>query len=281
MDCLELNIRQRILSDLATVETETEDFLIILNQSKAQVGGEKHSAHNCDSGEDEVKFRGFMSEASAHYNIAFGEHVANFPEEHLTKHIPVLTDLLHNVPRVVFDQCLSWDEWALPDQLVFSTVSALLRICGAHPDYADRVVTSIIAFVTDVIANLKESTSIDVLTHFTPSIHGLYRAITSTLYPWTASQWRLLSESLQSLVATPVLERINHLLLDATSIAYCHTFISRYMAFGRPLSGYFTICCVMEMEWTVLAQALASAPLVHEGQPRIWDWRTVMRRRTL
>jgi len=107
-----------------------------------------------------------------------------------------------------------------------------------------------------------------VLTHFTPSIHGLYRAITSTLYPWTASQWRLLSESLQSLVATPVLERINHLLLDATSIAYCHTFISRYMAFGRPLSGYFTICCVMEMEWTVLAQALASAPLVHEGQVR-------------
>ncbi|KAG2132611.1 hypothetical protein BD769DRAFT_1666055 [Suillus cothurnatus] len=258
---LELNIRQRILSDLATVETETEDFLTILNQSKAQVGGEKHSAHNCDSGEDEVKFRGFMSEASAHYNIAFGEHVANFPEEHLTKHIPVLTDLLHNVPRVVFDQCLSWD------------AGLLYRLCPSAylrgtPEYADRVVTSIIAFVTDVIANLKESTSIDVLTHFTPSIHGLYRAITSTLYPWTASQWRLLSESLQSLVATPVLERINHLLLDATSIAYCHTFISRYMAFGRPLSGYFTICCVMEMEWTVLAQALASAPLVHEGQVR-------------
>jgi len=54
-------------------------------------------------------------------------------------------------------------EWALPDQLVFSTVSALLRICGAHPDYADRVVTSIIAFVTDVIANLKESTCQDFI----------------------------------------------------------------------------------------------------------------------
>jgi len=64
---LELNIRQRILSDLATVETETEDFLIILNQSKAQVGGEKHSAHNCDSGEDEVKFRGFMVRARSMY----------------------------------------------------------------------------------------------------------------------------------------------------------------------------------------------------------------------
>ncbi|KAG1849308.1 hypothetical protein DFJ58DRAFT_795151 [Suillus subalutaceus] len=268
MDCLELNIRQRILSDLATLQTETqEDILTIGNLSNAQ------PAPNGD-----FEPRAFMSEARAHCNIAFGELVVNFPEEHIAKHIdtliPVLMDLLHDVPRMDFDRCLSWDEWALPDQLVFSTVSALLRICGAHAEYADRAVTSIITFVIDIVENLKESSSIDVLTHLTPSVHGLYRAITSTLYPWTASQWRRLSESLQSLVATPVLERINRLLLDinqeaeATSIAFCHTFISRYIAFGRPLSGYFTVCCVMEMEWTVLAQALASAPLVHKGQVR-------------
>lgn len=119
-----------------------------------------------------------------------------------------------------------------------------------------------------------------MLTQLTPSVHGLYRAITSTLYPWTASQWRLLSASLQSLVATPVLERINRLLLDIhqeaeadpdidpTSIAFCHTFISRYIALGRPLSGYFIVCCVMEMQWTVLAQALACNPLVQKGQVR-------------
>ncbi|KAG2046273.1 hypothetical protein BDR06DRAFT_200999 [Suillus hirtellus] len=62
-------------------------------------------------------------------------------------------------------------EWALPDQLVFSTVSALLHICGAHPEHADRAVTSIINFVTDIVQNLKDSGSIDVLTHLTPSIH--------------------------------------------------------------------------------------------------------------
>jgi phosphatidylinositol 4-kinase len=113
-----------------------------------------------------------------------------------------------------------------------------------------------------------------------PSVHGLYRAITSTLFPWTASQWRLLSTSLQYLVATPVLERINRLLLDihqeaetdpdadATSVAFCHTFISRYIALGRPLSGYFIVCCVMEMQWTVLAQALASTPLLQKGKVR-------------
>ncbi|KAG0701518.1 hypothetical protein DFH29DRAFT_926376 [Suillus ampliporus] len=286
MDCLELNIRQRILSDLATLEPETEDDLLTtrdLIQSKAQLTDEKHSVPNGDSGERDEP-RAFMSEARAHCNIAFGELVANFPDQHIAKQIdtliPVLTDLLHDVPHVDFDRCLSWDEWALPDQLVFSTVSALLRICGAHPEYADNAVTSIITFVTDIVENLKESTSMDVLTHLTPSIHGLYRAITSTLYPWTAPQWRLLSTSLQSLVATPVLERINRLLLDihqeaeanpdvdATSIAFCHTFISRYIAFGRPLSGYFIVCCVMEMQWTVLAQALASTPLVHKGQVR-------------
>lgn len=54
-------------------------------------------------------------------------------------------------------------EWALPDQLVFSTVSALLRICGAHPEYADRTVTSIITFVTDIVENLQESSCRDFI----------------------------------------------------------------------------------------------------------------------
>lgn len=286
MDCLELNIRQRILSDLATLQPETEDDILAtrgLIQSKVQLADEKHNAPNGDSSESEVEPRVFMSEARAHCNIAFGELVANFPDKHIADHIntliPVLMDLLRDVPHVDFDRCLSWDEWALPDQLVFSTVSALLRICRAHPEYADRTVTSIITFVNDIVENINESSSIDVLTHLTPSIHGLYRAITSTLYPWTASQWRLLSESLRSLLVTPILERINRHLLDLnqeaddadtvdTSITFCHTFISRYIASGRPLSGYFIVCCVMEMEWTVLAQALASDPLVHQGQVR-------------
>ncbi|KAG2109216.1 hypothetical protein DEU56DRAFT_940046 [Suillus clintonianus] len=53
----------------------------------------------------------------------------------------------------------------------------------------------------DIVGNLKDSDH--VLTHLTPSVHGLYRAITSTLYPWTASQRHLLSASLKSLVAIP------------------------------------------------------------------------------
>jgi phosphatidylinositol 4-kinase len=129
---LELNIRQRILSDLVTLEPQTEEDLLTtrdLIQSKAQLADEKHSVPNGDLKEREVEPRAFMvrghstrvpqlimsaqSVARAHCNIAFGELVANFPEEHIAGHIdtliPVLTDLLHDVPQMEFDRCLSWD----------------------------------------------------------------------------------------------------------------------------------------------------------------------------
>jgi phosphatidylinositol 4-kinase len=120
------------LSDLVTLETQTEEDLLNtrdLIQSKAQLADEKRSVPNGDLGEREIEPRAFMvcghsthvprltmsaqSVARAHCNIAFGELVANFPEEHIAGHIntliPVLTDLLHDVPKMDFDRCLSWD----------------------------------------------------------------------------------------------------------------------------------------------------------------------------
>lgn len=70
----------------------------------------------------------------------------------------------------------------------------------------------------------------------------------------------------------PVLERINRLWLeinqetdasadgDISTFLFCDTFISRYVAAGRPFSGYFIVCCVMEMQWTALAQSLIPIP---------------------
>lgn len=110
--------------------------------------------------------------------------------------------------------------------------------------------------------------ALEVLTQLTPSVHGLYRAITSMLFPWTMTQWQLLSHALASLVQDPILECINQFLLDIHEEAeespdpktffFCHAFITRYINFGRPLSGYFIVCCVMELQWTVLAQALVT-----------------------
>ena len=78
----------------------------------------------------------------------------------------------------------------------------------------------------------------------------------------------------------PILECINRLLLDihqeaeahpdlSEAFFFSHAFITRYINFGRPLSGYFIVCCVMELQWTVLAQALivVSAEAAHYRGP--------------
>lgn len=45
-------------------------------------------------------------------------------------------------------------EWSLPDQLVFSTVSALLRVAALHPEHSDTATSAIVDFVGDVDAKL-------------------------------------------------------------------------------------------------------------------------------
>ena len=61
-----MNIRQRILSDLATLDTETEEDLLTtreLIQSKARLADEERSVPNGDSVEMDVEPRSFMVRA--------------------------------------------------------------------------------------------------------------------------------------------------------------------------------------------------------------------------
>jgi len=112
-----------------------------------------------------------------HCNIAFGELVVNFPDAHIASTIdtlmPALIDVLRDVPYIDFDRCLSWEgsdmpqpkciqytqsrisDWALPDQLVFSTVSALLRISTSHHQYTDAATAAIISFVSQTVVKIK------------------------------------------------------------------------------------------------------------------------------
>lgn len=46
-------------------------------------------------------------------------------------------------------------DWALPDQLVFSTVSALLRITSVHTEHSETAVNAILAFIVKVTENLQ------------------------------------------------------------------------------------------------------------------------------
>jgi phosphatidylinositol 4-kinase len=117
----------------------------------------------------------------------------------------------------------------------------------------------------DYLLILLCSSAFDVLTQLIPAIHGLYRAITSTSFPWTASQWERLSTQCSALCAPDVVDLLNLLLVnifqgedaDPETLQLIQTFVARYVSRGRPLSGSFIVCCVMETQWTVLAQVLA------------------------
>lgn len=115
--------------------------------------------------------------------------------------------------------------------------------------------------------------ALDILTQLTPALHGLYRAISSTSFQWTTTQWHQLTAHLGGLCVPQVVDRLNHLLVDilqkesadADTLRFVQTFVSRYVSHGRPLSGYFVVCCVIETNWTVLAQALAPPETSNHG----------------
>lgn len=98
----------------------------------------------------------------------------------------------------------------------------------------------------------------------------MYRAISSTSYNWNITEWENLSAQLSKLCSPAMVDRLNRLLVDilqkenadAETLRFTQTFLSRYVNQGRPLSGYFMVCCVIETKWTVLAQVLAPPAVV-------------------
>ncbi len=103
-----------------------------------------------------------------------------------------------------------------------------------------------------------------MLTHYALSFHGLYRAIISTEFSWDYLSWVSISEHLNVLFAPDVTERLNRSLASVIQAEngdpdiknYIQVVLSRYISSGRPLNGYFLVCCVVEAQWTMLAQAL-------------------------
>ncbi|KAG5638986.1 hypothetical protein H0H81_008207 [Sphagnurus paluster] len=271
MDCLELNIHQRILADIVSNPGESKDDIL---QAQSLIAAKVHtrniaSDEDVEKTSDSMSSQVFMPASRVHCNIAFGELIVNFPDDHINQSIEVLVatlvDILKDVPFIDFDRCLSWQDWALPDQLVYSTVSALLRLSSSHSQYTERAASAICFFLSQILAQIQKMDSLRVLTQLTPALHGLYRAISSTSFAWSVSQWEQIATKLGVLCSPSVVDRLNHLLVDIIqkegadeeTLRYVRTFVTRYVTQGRPLSGYFIVCCVIETEWTVLAQALA------------------------
>lgn len=112
---------------------------------------------------------------------------------------------------------------------------------------------------------VENSPATDVFTQLTPALHGLYRAVSSTPFNWTIAQWAEITKHFNAVCAPDIVDRLSHLLAsvvhleekDPNAHQFVSTFLSRYVGRGRPLSGYFIVCCIMETEWTILAQVLA------------------------
>ncbi|KAG9226590.1 hypothetical protein CCMSSC00406_0006185 [Pleurotus cornucopiae] len=275
MDFLELKIHQRILSDIASIDQKSDEDInhaqhLIASKVRTRATRQDREAGAEDGPKlQQESTRVYMPASRVHCNIAFGELVANFPDDYTRENIgtliPALVEILGDVPFIDFDKCLSWDDWALPDQLVYAIVSALLTLSNSYPDYRGEVTIAICNFLAGIARGIESSSPVDILTHLAPALHGLYRAISSTPFPWSLSQWQQITKCLNELRGPSIVDKLNHIPTgilrdeDAHSddLQFIQTFISRYISNGRPLSGFFVVCCVIEMQWTILAQALA------------------------
>ncbi|KAH9071165.1 hypothetical protein EDB83DRAFT_2366879 [Lactarius deliciosus] len=280
MDGLDFNIHRLILSDLAaSVGASNDDPAdpTIESSIEAITSDVTTRAIFENAGDDEsiieanLEQRVFMSASRARCNIGFSELSVNMSPSLLHSTVPVLLDVLRDIPYIDFDMNLTWDDWALPDQLAYSTVSALLKLAAVHPEYKDVIMRSISTFTSVLVKNIQDSLPTDILTHHALSFHGLYRAIISTEFSWDYHSWVSISEHLNALFAPDVIERLNRSLAsdilaengDPDIKNYIQVLLSRYISSGRPLNGYFLVCCVVEAQWTMLAQALypSDAPI--------------------
>lgn len=269
MDCLELNLHQLILSELA----KNVGHSVQAGDPGAESGVELLAAKvetrdipsDADANTDEQP-RVFMSASMVHANIAFGELAPSLAEKDVENAVVMLLGILADVAYIDFDPCLSWTDWALPDQLVYSTVSALLILADSHDQYREPIMQAFARFAAQVVDHLRTAQPVQVLTQYAPAFHGFYRAIISNPFPWTLPEWQSSHPALNSLMEVEVVSKLNSLVLDSHTQAqeqqddelleHVAIFSARYAEHGRPLSGYFMVCCVIEIQWTVLAQVL-------------------------
>ncbi|KAG8865033.1 phosphatidylinositol-4- kinase, partial [Tulasnella sp. 331] len=200
MDSLEFNLHQLILTDLAksvssaptTIganhfqndsEAKSIDTVVDVLSSRVETRVSASPANKVESPDEVDETRVFMSASRVHCNIAFGELAYNVPAAHAAKSVSVLVDILRDIPFIDFESSLAWEEWALPDQLVFSTVSALLRLTAAHLEHRSKVMEAIVQFSLTIVKQLESERPADVITRVGPSFHGLYRAVISTPFP--------------------------------------------------------------------------------------------------
>ncbi|KAL5511303.1 STT4 [Sanghuangporus vaninii] len=268
MDCLDFsNLQSLIYADLARNIGECKDEESI----QPAVDLIKSSVDIPSDEETEGKENGYPSErifmtvSKVSCHVGFAQLATNLPTSQIDSTVPVLLEILREIPIMDFDRTLLWHKWALPDQIVSATVCTLLRLASSFPRHRSSVTSSILEFSSIIIEQLKTEHPNIVLTQYAPSFHGFYRAIISTPFTWSADEWSRLTENMNKLLLPEVVDHLNDLLpqsLQSTQsnpedARFIQSFLIRYVSQERPLTGYFIVCCVMEIIWTVLAQTLS------------------------
>lgn len=89
-------------------------------------------------------------------------------DKNITSLFPTLLEILKDIPRIDFDPSLSWRgnsfnlespasrltlylDWAPPDQLVYSTISALLQVCNEQPQYREKAMDAICCYLSKTV----------------------------------------------------------------------------------------------------------------------------------
>lgn len=268
MDSLDFDLHTLILKDLATNVSQANDPAVLdsgINLLGSRVELRAPFQSNNDLDEEVEPERVYMSYSRVQCHIAFGELAQRLPKGHLESAVPVLLDIARDIPFIDFDPSLSWSEWALSDQLVFSTVTALLRLANKSPEDKPKIIAAVIKLASEIVVQVQGQSSTTVVTQAYPALHGLYRALVSTSFGWTVTDWLHLSDAISVLLEADAVDRLNNLVSDVVQLDdpnshLPQTVLSRYVSKERPLSGYFAVCCIMEIQWTVLAQTLVPSP---------------------
>ncbi|CAE6500527.1 unnamed protein product [Rhizoctonia solani] len=303
MDTLDFNLHQLILTELAqniSDSIDAGDPAEEVNEAIEIITSKVVTRDVSESQPNGAEPKVFMPASRVNCNIAFGQFALNCPELHVESTVTVLTGILRDVPHIDYERSLAWSDWSLPDELVFVTVCALLRLASLHPTYREGVMAAIVTFAEESVKMLGEEPAAEVIIHVSPAFHGLYRAVTATPFPWKLSEWLACSKALASLFSARLVERLNAIVEEFLQRAeedpalslYVQTFLARYKANERPLSGYFAICSIVEIQWTALAQALAppdfdskaqkpknASALTDDAEASNMAWATLMRQK--
>jgi phosphatidylinositol 4-kinase len=191
MDTLDLNLHQLVLRDLAASVADKDDVSksgeLAVDAISSRVRTRDLGAADTDPHErvdlastftppeSRIGSEGvFQSVSSVECNIAFGELAVNTREDRAEETIHVLTEILSDAAYIDFPETLGWQSnrlssrdfcmcschstgWALPDQLSFSTTSALLRLASTYPQFRNISVESVLAFCNTIVERLKSA----------------------------------------------------------------------------------------------------------------------------